>query len=336
MALAWFGEKRAATLAELIAKKQYAKAIELLRLQFGEGNRDPRMRMQLADVLVFAGRKNEAAPILMALADEYALEGFVAKAVAVLKKLEKVDPGRADVERRLAKLVQEKRVDAAPPPLPGGPELGMEEIALEPHPLSAATVSAAPPEPSPASELSEAEFEQEFFGVLQESLRPQAGGGAAGQAAASAPQRRVTSPLFDDFTEEELLAVIQKLALSSFAPGDIIISEGEPGDSLFVLTTGAVKAFVRNPSGRQVLVREMEEGSFFGEISILSGKPRTATITCATPAELLELDRKALDEITVNHPRVQQVLLDFYRKRAGSSEETLVRGMAFGAQGQRS
>ena len=334
MALGWFGEKRAATLAELIAKKQYAKAIELLRLQFGEGNRDPRMRMQLADVLIFAGRKNEAAPILMSLADEYALEGFVAKAVAVLKKLEKVDPGRADVGKRLAKLVQEKRVDAAPPPPPGGPEIGMEEIALEPHPFSAASAARAPAAsaPQPTGESSEAEFEQEFFGALQESLQPQGAGGAEG--AARPPRRRVTSPLFDDFTEEELLAVIQKLALSSFAPGDIIIAEGEPGDSLFVLTTGSVKAFVRNPSGHQVLVREMEEGSFFGEISILSGKPRTATVTCATPVDLLELDRKALDEITVNHPRVQQVLLDFYRKRSGSSEETLVRGTAAGP-GQR-
>ena len=94
------------------------------------------------------------------------------------------------------------------------------------------------------------------------------------------------------------------------------ISEGDPGDSLFILTTGAVKAFLKNPGGGQRLVRTMTDGAFFGEISILSGKPRTATVTAATPCELLELDRPTLDGITKAHPRVQQVLEDFYVERA--------------------
>jgi cAMP-dependent protein kinase regulator len=87
-----------------------------------------------------------------------------------------------------------------------------------------------------------------------------------------------------------------------------------------------VKAFVRNSAGRQVRVREMGEGSFFGEISILSGKPRTATITCATSCDLLELDRDALDGIAATHPRVQEVLMAFYYERHGSGEEKRVRG----------
>src|SRR5512141_329108 len=101
MALAWFsGQKE--SLADLIARKRYGKAIEVLREQFSDGVRDPRMRLQLADVLVLAGRAREAAPILSALADEFAREGYAAKAIAVLKKVEKIAPGRADVERRLA------------------------------------------------------------------------------------------------------------------------------------------------------------------------------------------------------------------------------------------
>jgi cAMP-dependent protein kinase regulator len=65
----------------------------------------------------------------------------------------------------------------------------------------------------------------------------------------------------------------------------------------------------------------MEEGTFFGEISILSGKPRTATVTAATHCELLELDRSTLDEITKTHPHVQSVLEEFYIQRASGQPD---------------
>jgi cAMP-dependent protein kinase regulator len=110
---------------------------------------------------------------------------------------------------------------------------------------------------------------------------------------------------------------MQGLRLLSFEPGDIVISEGDPGDSLFVIASGIAKAFVRR-DGKQALARSMGEGTFFGEISILSGKPRTATVTAATQCELLELDKATLDAITAKHPNVRQLLEDFYIQRAGA------------------
>jgi hypothetical protein len=339
MALAWFGGSREVGLSELIAQKKYAKAIEVLRAQFQESGSDPRMRLRLADVLAAAGRAAEAVPLYVSLADEFAREGFTGKAIAVLKKVQKIDPARHDIEKRLARLAKEKQTTSIPlvPPPGATVEIGMEEIGLEPHAISfavadmSAPLPAAPVAPEVEPVTSEESFEEEFFDTLAETLTAQA---AAEQPlatrAATAPVRSVASPLFDDFTEQELLAVMEKLDLVAFEPGDIVIAEGQPGDSLFVLTTGSVKAFVKNPSGRQVFVRALGEGSFFGEISILSGKPRTATITCATPCELLELDRAALDSITAKHPRVQNVLLEFYKQRHGSEAEQLVRSMSFG------
>ena len=144
----------------------------------------------------------------------------------------------------------------------------------------------------------------------------------------------VRSPLFSDFSAGELIAVMGGLQLLTFDAGDIIITEGEPGSSLFVVSSGRVKAFVRNPAGRHAQVREMDEGSFFGEISILRGSPRTATVTAASRVDLLELDRATLDGITASHPRVREVLEAFCRERAGSADEALVRGMTFGSGGR--
>ena len=54
------------------------------------------------------------------------------------------------------------------------------------------------------------------------------------------------SPLFSDFSPEELLAIIQGLSLLSLEPGEILMTEGESGGSLFLLTTGSVRAYVKN------------------------------------------------------------------------------------------
>lgn len=133
------------------------------------------------------------------------------------------------------------------------------------------------------------------------------------------------SPLFSGFTKQELLAVIGGLQFRSFQPGELLMIEGEPGASLYVLTDGVVRVYVRGAAGLSVQIRELEAPAFFGEISIVYGKPRTATVSCTTYCELLELDRAAVDRIARDHPRVEEVLKEFCDKRSGSSEERQAR-----------
>jgi cAMP-dependent protein kinase regulator len=139
--------------------------------------------------------------------------------------------------------------------------------------------------------------------------RPAAGpeGGVASQA------RR--SPLFDDFSADELAAVIQGLDLRSVAPGDLVVTQGEPGQSLFVVVSGSLKVWVREGEGRSRHVRNLVEGDFFGEVSLLTGRPRTATIAAAARADLLELGWPRVEEIVRDHPRVADVLRAFCDER---------------------
>src|SRR6185503_15511631 len=140
-------------------------------------------------------------------------------------------------------------------------------------------------------------------------------------------QRLLATPLFDGLAEEELLAVVRGLRLHVLEPGDIAVTEDAPGDSLFVIPTGRVKVFVKNPAGRNFEVAELHEGQFFGEISSLSGRPRTATVVAAAPCELLELDRATLEGIARTHPRVCEVLESLYIERASSPEAAAVRAV---------
>ena len=382
-----FGSKAEDVMA-LIARKNYSRAIEVLRAQTETNRRDPRLRMQLADVLVLAGKGREAVGILTPLADEFAQEGYAAKAIAVLKKIQKVDPGHRGVDARLAALIQEKqRVATVSVAATSLPEIGMEEIgfefpaggsigvpaelALEPlapepelpelplepplpvpslgpppaaHAIAAiedpdllymeeadaeleAQVELEPelePEVEPADPMSDSRFAEELQALVDTAfLAPSPTDEALPPAA---PERGgsqiVVSPLFRNFSVDEMVAVIQGLSLLSFARGDVILREGEPGDRLYMLTSGMVRAFRKDAaSGRQLRVADLKEGAFFGEVSILTGGPRTATVAALTPCELLELDRPTLDSIRQTHPHVWEVLEDFARQRTAKGAE---------------
>ncbi len=383
-----FGQSKAEDVGALIAKKNYAKAIEVIKAQLAAGRPDPRLRLQLADVLISAGRDKDAVSVLIPLADEYAREGFAAKAVSVLKRIQKIDPGRRDVEQRLASMIQDRqRAAVISLPSPARElEIGIEEIGFsppeggpvvvpardeapaapgieltpEPTPAAPPPPKAAPPratapvvdrdlvleeeeeatptleasdfvlvepmaaEAEPISEktssnpMSDSAFAEEVLGLLEDAFPSLETEAAPAAEAEAAPSREiVVSPLFKDFSVDEMVAVIHGLELLTFEPGEIIITQGEPGNSLYILTSGTVKAFVRNAAGRQAQVGVFGEGAFFGEVSILTGKPRSATIVAAARCELLELDRKTLDSITKAHPHVWNVLEEFARQRTG-------------------
>jgi CRP-like cAMP-binding protein len=132
----------------------------------------------------------------------------------------------------------------------------------------------------------------------------------------AAGRQLVVSPLFKDFSVDEMVAVIQGLRLLTCAPRKIILRQGDPGDSLYMLTSGRVRAFVKNAQGKQTPLADLAEGAFFGEMSILTGKPRSASIVAVTDCELLELDRATLDRIVASHPHVMDVLKEFARARS--------------------
>jgi CRP-like cAMP-binding protein len=313
-------------LADLIARRNYPKALELLKAQLAGRPQDPRLGMKLADVLILAGRDREAVSILMGLADAEAADGFAARAIAILKRIEKIAPGRRDVEERLARLIQQKARLApgpsTPTPAASQPELGLEEFDPSADPFASAS---GEPEPEVIPELE----------IIPDPPSSPAGPGAAdsdledmaylSQARAKETAPVISTPLFEGFAEDELVAVIRGLRLLTFEPGDILVTEGAPGASLFVLTTGTVKAFVKNARGESVKVHELAEGSFFGEISILTGRPRTATLIAATPCEVLELDKATLDGITQSHPHVLEVLKRFHEARAQDTVEAIIR-----------
>jgi hypothetical protein len=122
-------------------------------------------------------------------------------------------------------------------------------------------------------------------------------------------------PLFSQLTMQEFIDVAVVLDRRSVAVGTVIVKEGDPGDSMFIVSTGEVDATVEEDGG-PVKVASFHDGDFFGEMAVLSGEPRTATVTAAKNTELLELSRENLLKIFSKHPEVEAKIRLAYDERA--------------------
>ena len=134
------------------------------------------------------------------------------------------------------------------------------------------------------------------------------------------------SPLFEMLSPEEREAFVHEMEIETHDQGSVIINEGDPGTSMYVIASGEVKVYTRG-SGGTVYLAQLGEGDFFGEVSVLTGKPRTATITASQRAELLRLDKEKLDGALSKYPGIRKVLNEFYQKRAKHTVEAMIESL---------
>ena len=117
-------------------------------------------------------------------------------------------------------------------------------------------------------------------------------------------------PLFAQCSKAEL-ARVAAIADEVHTPaGSTLTTEGAPGLEFFVIVDG--KAEVRQGTRK---VNELSDGDFFGEVSVLAGTPRTATVTTTAPARLLVVTDRDLTRLLRDSPRIQAKVLQALAQR---------------------
>lgn len=109
-----------------------------------------------------------------------------------------------------------------------------------------------------------------------------------------------------------------------FAPGETIVREGDRGSSMFVVESGRLGVSVHGKVGQTQRIAVLEQGAAFGEISLLTGDPRSATVRALTEATLLEIDKSTLSSILRENPSLCGMLeltMQERRKRAADALE---------------
>jgi CRP-like cAMP-binding protein len=119
--------------------------------------------------------------------------------------------------------------------------------------------------------------------------------------------RRV--PLFSDLSEGDLVRFAEITREREYPRNSVILFEDDPGDSLYIVSTGQVKVVLIGEDGREVILSVLNDGDFFGEMSLIDDEPRSAHVIAMKDSRLLVLRRDDFQQQINQHPSIAVKLL---------------------------
>lgn len=106
----------------------------------------------------------------------------------------------------------------------------------------------------------------------------------------------LTTPMFEELEPNGVMEVIHIVEVKKFGPGDIIFREGDSGDAWYALYKGEVEVLKQSGNGENT-IRTLEPGSCFGEIAVLDGLPRSASIRATKETVVLRMPQGELNDL---------------------------------------
>lgn len=120
--------------------------------------------------------------------------------------------------------------------------------------------------------------------------------------------------IFSSFSEEELKSLAERLVYAPFARGDVITRQGMVAHWLYILVEGEVEVWIEQEGERRLLT-SLPGGSVFGEMGMLTGEPRRATVTAKSDVECYRLDKAGFEEIIRSRPAIVEEMAAILTER---------------------
>ncbi|MBI5643308.1 MAG: cyclic nucleotide-binding domain-containing protein [Deltaproteobacteria bacterium] len=123
------------------------------------------------------------------------------------------------------------------------------------------------------------------------------------------------SEIFRFMSEEDRKEILSRLTLVKFEKGETVMSEGEKGDTMYLIKSGRVSVWVNNKSGEPMAITRLSEGDSFGEIALATSRPRVASVTALTGLELVCFSRATIKDVLGKYPAIKGVLEKVIKER---------------------
>ena len=135
-------------------------------------------------------------------------------------------------------------------------------------------------------------------------------------------------PLFFSLNDEELEAILRLSFKVKYPKKKIVFIENEEGNKLYIILKGSVKVTKISESGEEIILAILHKGDFFGDMSLLDGKPRSATVISIEDSELMLINRNNFKKVIEKYPTIAFKLLNELTSRLRKADE-LIGNLAF-------
>ena len=145
-----------------------------------------------------------------------------------------------------------------------------------------------------------AEPQQTSHAVQRDQATPRP---CAGASSPGGWRRSPAVPPFASLPEDEKADIAERLQYAPFARGDVITKQGNKAHWLYILAFGEAEVLYEPPGGAPQVIGTLQAGQFFGEMALLTGDARAATVVAKTDVECYRLDRASFQELLAGRPR---------------------------------
>jgi len=130
-------------------------------------------------------------------------------------------------------------------------------------------------------------------------------------------------PLFSGIPAEDRLALARAATVRTYRRGDVIVRQGQPGESFFVIVKGRVAVTILSPDGREVVLNTLGEGDHFGEMALVDDAPRSASVVAQERSELAILSREVFVDLLRSNFVLTRALLATLSRRLRRANATI-------------
>ncbi len=130
-------------------------------------------------------------------------------------------------------------------------------------------------------------------------------------------------PLFKDLTDADLDVINDLTTEKNVTKGTVVLTEGAMGDSLYAIVTGRVKVFISDEDGREIILKFLGTGDFFGEMSVIDKQPRSASVSAVEACTFKVLSQQGFQECTARAPRIAALVMQALAKRLREADKKI-------------
>ncbi|KTE25425.1 MULTISPECIES: Crp/Fnr family transcriptional regulator [unclassified Sphingopyxis] len=135
--------------------------------------------------------------------------------------------------------------------------------------------------------------------------------------------------IFSGLSVEDWAEIASRSVQISFVKGKELLVQGDPGDMMLILTEGTARVSMLTAGGREIVLAYAEPGAVLGEIALLDGGERTASVTATSAGSALQLGRNALKDFAASHPEFTWSLMQQLARRLRTADQTIESDRAY-------